>query len=131
VSGLKLQRQVTREIEGKEYYKWVIIIPPEQIEGLGWREGMELESMIKEDSLLIRAMVNSSKKSEKMTYEEFKKIIKEELEKEPEGLSWTEIKKRRPELYQKVPNNLWVRTLEREIGLIKEKVGTKTIWRLK
>lgn len=67
----------------------------------------------------------------KMTYEEFKKIIKEELEKEAAGLSWTEIKSRRSELYQKVPNNLWVRTLESDIGLMREKVGLKTIWRLK
>lgn len=128
---MKLQKQVTREIEGKEYHKWVIIIPPEQIERLNWEEGMELESMAKGNDLMIRPMTNPPEKSEKMTYEEFKKIIKEELEKEPKGLSWTEIKKRRHELYQKVPNNLWVRTLEREIGLTKEKVETKTIWRLK
>jgi hypothetical protein len=122
---------VSRETEGKEYYKWVIVIPPEQIDRLGWSEGMELDSIVKGDGLLIRPMTEPPEKSEKMTYEVFKKIIKEELEKEPKGLTWTDIKSRRPELYQKVPNNLWVRTLEREIGLIKEKVGTKTIWRLK
>jgi hypothetical protein len=66
-----------------------------------------------------------------MTYEEFVKIIREELEKEPKGLSWADIKKRRPELYQKVPNNRWVRNLESEIGLVRVKVGTKIIWRLK
>jgi len=131
VFTLKLQRQTTREIEGKEYHKWVITIPPEQIEKLNWEEGVELESVVRGNDLVIRPMTNQPEKSKKMTYEEFKKIIKEELEKEPKGISWTEIRKRRPEFYQKVPNNLWVRTLEREIGLAKEKVGTKTIWKLK
>ncbi|MEM2915396.1 MAG: hypothetical protein QXH91_08385, partial [Candidatus Bathyarchaeia archaeon] len=114
---MKLQKHTTREIEGKEYHKWVIVIPPEQIKGLGWKEGIELESMIKGNGLVIRPMTEPPEKPVKMTYEDFKKIIKEELEREPKGLSWTEIKGRRPELYQSVPNNLWVRTLEREIGI--------------
>jgi antitoxin component of MazEF toxin-antitoxin module len=128
---LKLQKQVSREVQGKEYYKWVIIIPPEHIEQLNWSNGTELESHVKEDNLIIGLMTESSKKNQKMTYDTFKKIVKEELEKEPKGITWTEIRERKPELYQKVPNNLWVQTLEREIGLTKEKIGTKTIWRLK
>lgn len=128
---MKLQKHLAREIEGKEYFKWVVVIPPEHIEVLGWQEGIELESNVKGDSLVIRPITNPLEKPKKMTYDEFKKMVKEELEKEPKGLSWTEIKKRRPELYQSIPNNLWVRTLENEIGLIRKKVGTKTIWRLK
>ncbi|MEM3697459.1 MAG: hypothetical protein QXQ94_08195 [Candidatus Bathyarchaeia archaeon] len=67
----------------------------------------------------------------KMTYEDFKRIVKEELEKEQKGLTWIELKRRRPELYQNVPNNRWVRNLEKEIGLVREKGGAKTIWRIK
>ena len=121
-------------MDGKEYYKWVVVIPPSQIEELGWTEGMELTSRVKDNMLIIEPATTNpikSKKPRKMTYEEFKRIIKEELEKVPEGLTWAQIKKRRPELYQKVPNNLWVRMLEQDIGLTREKIGGKTIWRLR
>jgi antitoxin component of MazEF toxin-antitoxin module len=128
---VKLQKTVSREVEGKEYYKWLIIIPPENIEKLHWKDGEELESKVKDDDLIIRLMTEKSKKNDKMTYDDFKKIVKEELEKEPKGLTWTQIREKRPELYQKVPNNLWVYTLERDVGLLKKKVGTKTLWRLK
>ena len=128
---MKLQKQLTRAVEGKEYFKWVVVIPSGQIEKLGWDDGLELESIVGKNSLIIRPKRDCSERPKKMTYEEFKKIIKEELGKEPEGLTWTEIKQRRPELYQKVPNNLWVRTLEQEIGLVREKrTDGKTIWRL-
>jgi antitoxin component of MazEF toxin-antitoxin module len=128
---MRLQKHASREVEGKEYYKWVIVIPPEQIEELHWNEGLELESIVRQDRLIVRPMTNPPEKEEKMSYEDFKQIINEELAKESEGLTWTDIRLRRPELYQKVPNNLWVRTLEREIGLRKKKIGTKTIWKLK
>jgi hypothetical protein len=105
-------------------------LPPEQIEQLKWENGSELESKVTDNSLILRLMTEKPQ-SDKMTYETFKQIIQEELEKEPHGLTWTEIRARRPELYQVVPNNLWVRTLERDIGLIKRKIETKTIWKLK
>lgn len=71
----------------------------------------------------------------KMSYEEFRDAIKETLEKNPEGLSWKEIK-HLANLQQKVPNNRWVRWLERDIGLVrKEDVRRqevkRTIWRLR
>lgn len=67
----------------------------------------------------------------KMTYEEFRQIIKEELEKTPEGLSWGQIRERRPELYQRWPANQWVRKLEEDIGLLREKMRDTVIWKLK
>ena len=39
---MKLQRQKAREYKGKPIYKWVIVIPPEDIDKLGWKEGDEL-----------------------------------------------------------------------------------------
>jgi len=66
-----------------------------------------------------------------MIYEEFRQIIKEELQKAQEGLTWTQIRKRRPEIYQKFPANQWVRRMERDIGLIRSKEKGKTLWRLK
>ena len=39
---MKLQRQKAREYKGKTIYKWVIVIPPEDIEKLSWKEGEKL-----------------------------------------------------------------------------------------
>lgn len=74
------------------------------------------------------------KEEKKMSYEEFRDIIRETLEKNPEGLAWKEIK-RLANLQQKVPNNRWVRRLEGDIGLVrKEEIRQqevkRTIWRL-
>jgi len=69
--------------------------------------------------------------SKEMTYEEFKQIVKEELEKAPDGLTWSQIRERRPELYQKFPANQWVRRMEKDIGLTRSTLAGKTIWRLK
>ena len=74
-------------------------------------------------------MAYRPKDVKKMTYEEFKQIIKEELAKVSDGLTWTQIRERKPELYQRWPNNRWVRKLEEDIGLIREKIKGKTIWR--
>jgi hypothetical protein len=76
-------------------------------------------------------MVYRPEGTEKMTYEEFKQIIKAELTKVPTGLTWSQIRERRPELYQKFPANQWVRQMEKDIGLTRLKKAGKTIWRLK
>jgi len=128
---MKLQRHLAREVGGKEYYKWVITIPPKHVEALGWKEGDELESRVNKGSLIIKK-ADLSKRHPKMTYEEFRDKIAELLKREPQGLNWTEIKKRL-NLPQKVPNNLWVRMMENDIGLIRKldsRTG-KVIWRLK
>jgi bifunctional DNA-binding transcriptional regulator/antitoxin component of YhaV-PrlF toxin-antitoxin module len=128
---MKLQRQATRVVEGKEYVKWVITIPPKQIEAIGWKEGDELESRLGRGSLIIKKASLEKKGSGKMTYEHFKNTILNLLRTERQGLSWMEIKKRL-NLPQKVPNNLWVRMLERDIGLVRSlnpKTG-KIIWKV-
>ena len=65
-----------------------------------------------------------------MGYNKFKEIIHEELKKSPDGLTWTQIRERRPELYQKWPANQWVRKLEEDIGLKRDRVKGKPIWRI-
>ena len=76
-------------------------------------------------------MIYRPEGTKKMTYEEFKQIIKEELTKVPTGLTWSQIRERRPELYQRFPANQWVRQMEKDIGLIRSKKAGKVIWRLK
>lgn len=51
---MKLQKQLSRRVGSKEYPKWVITIPPKQIEALGWKEGEYLESEVNSQELTVR-----------------------------------------------------------------------------
>jgi len=51
---MRLQKQVNRIVEDKEYSKYVIVVPPEDIEELQWREGEDLAHEVKEQTLIIR-----------------------------------------------------------------------------
>jgi len=128
---MQLQRQISRIVDGNEYAKWTIVIPPSQIEELGWNEGMELESSAKRKRLVVRPRTRPKEKPKKMSYEEFRERILETLKREPKGLSWTEVRDRL-KLPQKVPNNLWVRMMEKDIRLVRtlDNKTAKTIWRL-
>jgi bifunctional DNA-binding transcriptional regulator/antitoxin component of YhaV-PrlF toxin-antitoxin module len=44
-----LQKQKAREYKGKPIYKWVIVIPPKDIEELGWNEGIDVEGIVIKD----------------------------------------------------------------------------------
>lgn len=67
-------------------------------------------------------------KKVQMKYDEFRKIIIEELTGAPSGLTWSEIRDKRSELYQKVPSNIWVNRMINEEGLQRERVKGKIIW---
>ena len=64
-----------------------------------------------------------------MTYEEFRDRIKVVLKTEPNGLTWTDIRKR-ANLYQKFPNNKWVAKMEEDTGLTRKKEKGKPIWKI-
>lgn len=51
---MRLQKQKTREVKGKEYFRWTVVIPPDEVEELGWKEGSELEPKREGKSLIIR-----------------------------------------------------------------------------
>lgn len=55
-----------------------------------------------------------------MPYEEFKDKVNTALEKAGQPLTWTEIRTSAG-LAQKFPNNQWVRRLEKDIGLTRER----------
>jgi len=50
---MKLQKQVSRRIEETEYAKFVVVIPPDRVERLGWKEGQELDSQVQGQKLVI------------------------------------------------------------------------------
>jgi bifunctional DNA-binding transcriptional regulator/antitoxin component of YhaV-PrlF toxin-antitoxin module len=45
---------MSRRYKGREYPKWMITIPPRQVEELGWNEGEFLESDVASQELVIR-----------------------------------------------------------------------------
>jgi bifunctional DNA-binding transcriptional regulator/antitoxin component of YhaV-PrlF toxin-antitoxin module len=51
---MKLQKQLSRKVDTKEYSKYVIIIPPKQIEEAGWKEGTELEAIVKDGKIVLK-----------------------------------------------------------------------------
>ncbi len=58
---MKLQKQLSRKVGGKEYAKWVIILPPDKIEKTGWKEGEELEIKEKDGKLLLLRRVKNQR----------------------------------------------------------------------
>ena len=51
---MKLQKQLSRKVQDIEYAKLVLVIPPNMIKELKWKEGQELEAEIKENKLVIQ-----------------------------------------------------------------------------
>jgi hypothetical protein len=111
-----------REVEGKEYVKWVVNISPKDVEALGWKENQELSTSITERGLLISG-------TEKTPYETFKAKTVELLQGNETGFTWAEIQEKL-NFPQAVPNNRWVRRMEREAGLKRRKYGNETYWYL-
>lgn len=50
---MKLQKHFSRKFKGKEYSKWVIVIPPEKVKELEWKEGEKLEPQIFHGGLIL------------------------------------------------------------------------------
>jgi antitoxin component of MazEF toxin-antitoxin module len=51
---VKLQKQLSRKVANREYPKYVMTIPPNCIEELGWKQGVELEVTIKDNKLVVQ-----------------------------------------------------------------------------
>lgn len=50
---MKLQKQLSRRVEGVEYPKYVLVIPPEEIKKLDWKAGTELKAIAKGGKLIV------------------------------------------------------------------------------
>ncbi|MCX6748972.1 MAG: DUF488 domain-containing protein [Candidatus Pacearchaeota archaeon] len=129
---MKLQKQSSRKKDDpnyEKYIKWVLVIPTDRINQLGWKEGQEVKDEIKGNNLIVSSVSekNNSENKEEVLYEEFKNSIKNILERHPSGLTWSQIRDKL-NLPQKYPNNLWVRKMEKEIGLARIKIGNVSYW---
>ncbi len=119
---MKLQKVVSRTLNKKEYAKWLMIVPPKDVEELGWKDGQKLKTLTEKGKLIISI-------SKEPSYEEFKTKIFELLNTRTSGFGWQEIKSKLS-LEQAVPNNRWVNKLEIEIGLRRKKENNIIYWYL-
>lgn len=62
---MRLQKQLSRKAQEKEYAKWVIVIPPSTIKKLGWKEGQELGETMDRNHLILMPMAKGKTKSSK------------------------------------------------------------------
>jgi|CXWL01.1.fsa_nt_gi bifunctional DNA-binding transcriptional regulator/antitoxin component of YhaV-PrlF toxin-antitoxin module len=132
---MKLQKVHAYDYGDKSQYKYLITLPEDLIEELGWESGSELEAK-KIDSGFKVSFVAKPKPAPKkqnfelkMTYEEFRDKIHSVLEHKDNGLTWTEIRSILG-LEQVVPNNKWVRQMEKDIGLKRIRDMHGVIWRV-
>ena len=52
---MKLQKQIAYKYKDKTRYKYVIIIPNETVQELGWKAGEELENNINGKKLVLKS----------------------------------------------------------------------------
>ncbi|TMI12392.1 AbrB/MazE/SpoVT family DNA-binding domain-containing protein [Candidatus Bathyarchaeota archaeon] len=133
---MKLQKQAAYKLEGNRVqFKYVVTIPEQIVEELDWEEGSELNASIKGKNLLIERVSApvgqiSRVRSSKMSYEQFRDKIKGALEYNDQGMTWTKLRGQL-QLNQVVPNNKWVRRLERDIRLMRLKGSDGVVlWRV-
>lgn len=51
---MKLQKRFNRKVGDKEYDKWVVTIPPEDVSRLGWKNGTDLEIDVRDGKLILK-----------------------------------------------------------------------------
>ncbi len=67
--GVKLQKQLSRHFGGREYAKWVVVLPPKMVTQLGWKEGMELMAHADGEGLWIGPSATGSRSRHKLQTE--------------------------------------------------------------
>jgi hypothetical protein len=65
-----------------------------------------------------------------MRYEQFSSLIVDELKKNPEGMSWRELKAQL-DLPYKTPCYTWICRMETEMGLYRSRGPKGMIWKVK
>jgi hypothetical protein len=132
---MRLQKVTSRSVGDRTYHKYVLTLPEDLIDSAGWEAGGEVTAKLRGHEVVLTYSAEAAgtrprPKKIGSDYERFRDSIRQELASEPEGLTWSEIRKRLS-LDQKVPNNVWVRRMERDIGLLRVKGPTGTRWRAK
>lgn len=129
---MKLQRRFAYKYGDVKHYKYVVTIPEEVVEKMEWKAGDEVDWEVGEGLLSLKRVAEAPPLTAEVVatpYKDFRDAIEKLLKAEPDGLTWSEIKTRL-NLPQKVPNNKWVRQMEKDIGLTRTKESRGTVWRL-
>lgn len=133
---MKLQKVKAYKLDRDKWqFKYQVTVPEVSVEKLGWKEGIELAESVQEGAWVVTVAPEGSKKhrrviTTKMSYEEFRDRVKQTLEYSDKGMTWTEIRAHL-KLDQVVPNNKWVRQMEKDIGLMRVKRADGIIvWRV-
>jgi hypothetical protein len=136
LTTVRLQKQKAYKLDdGRFQYKYVVTLPEPAIAELEWKEGSELDVRVSDKSLVIDFISKPIPKEKrvintKMDYNEFRDRIRKVLEYNDKGMTWTEIRALL-KLDQVVPNNKWVRQLEKDIALLRTRRSDGTIvWRV-
>lgn len=58
---VKLQKRFAYKYKDKEHYKNMITVSEDVVDKLGWKEGTELEEVVKGGNLIIKAKKENSK----------------------------------------------------------------------
>ena len=51
---MKLQQRINRKVGDKEYVKWYVNIPTGVIEEAGWKQGSDLEVVVKDGKVVLK-----------------------------------------------------------------------------
>jgi bifunctional DNA-binding transcriptional regulator/antitoxin component of YhaV-PrlF toxin-antitoxin module len=126
---LRLQRSVSRRVNGKEYIKFQLVIPNEFASRLGWNGGDYIQGIITRGRLLLRK-TELKEEHKKPSYCQFKDAVVKVLIKHPEGIAWTTIGLE-GDLTQKTPSPIYVKRMEDE-GILERHRDTGTcqvVWK--
>jgi len=133
---MKLQKVKAYKLDRDRWqFKYLITVPEPSVEALGWKEGDELRDAVQDGALMVTLAPAGAKKprrtiTTKMSYEDFRDRVKQTLQYSDKGMTWTEIRSKL-KLDQVVPNNKWVRAMEKDIGLMRVKRSDGVVvWRV-
>jgi hypothetical protein len=127
---LRLQRSVTRRVNGKEYVKHQLVIPNDFTSQLGWSGGDYIQGEITRKGFLL-CKVEPREQPKRLSYQEFKRAVGDFLVTRPEGVRWQEIRVGTG-LPQQTPSPIWVKRMEEEHALERhtDSGTSKALWKL-
>jgi len=127
---MRLQRSVSRRLDGREYFKHQLVLDNRTVSQLRWNKGDYIEARITGKGLLL-FRIEPLQKPSKSNYDQFKAAVVRTLVTTPQGCCWSELNIKAG-LEQTTPSPIWVRRLEEETGLerVRDKTASRVIWRL-
>lgn len=132
---MRLQKVKAYKLDRDRWqFKYVITLPEASIQEAGWEEGEELKATVHGATITLEVGEVVPRKlrrviTTKMPYPEFRDKIRQTLQ-YSDGMTWRQIREKL-KLDQVVPNNKWVRRMEKDIGLMRVKRSDGVIvWRV-